>query len=103
MTMPPDTAKLSRETQRADPRLPSAQDAAQTFFTVKQYSEAQPAFSLAALRNLIFKAQKRYTSKGTIGGNGLLEAGAIIRVGRKVLIDAERFAEWVRRQNEGRT
>ncbi len=44
---------------------------------------------------MIFKAEERYTAKGKLPGNGLLEAGAIIRVGRKVLIDEARFFAWV--------
>ncbi|MGH6827072.1 hypothetical protein [Methyloceanibacter sp.] len=71
----------------------------QTLYTVEQFARAQPAFTAAALRNLIFKAQKRRTTKGTIRGNGLLEIGAVVRVGRKVLLDADRFFAWVRQQN----
>lgn len=44
---------------------------------------------------MIFKAEERYTAKGRLPGNGLLEAGAIIRVGRKVLIDEARFFDWI--------
>lgn len=68
----------------------------QTLFTVEQFAAAQPAFTPAALRNLIFKAETRHSTKGEIPGNGLIEAGAVIRVGRKVLIDEDRFFEWVR-------
>ena len=71
----------------------------QTLFTVEQFATAQPAFTAAALRNLIFKAGARQSTKGEILGNGLIECGAIVRVGRKVLIDEHRFFEWVRRQN----
>jgi hypothetical protein len=71
--------------------------------TPKQFSTKYPAWSEAALRNLIFKAQTRQSSKGEIFGNGLLEAGAILRIGRKVLIDEERFFDWVRNQSKERT
>lgn len=71
----------------------------QTLYTVEQFASAQPAFSAAALRNLIFKAEPRQSSRGEIPGNGLIECGAIIRVGRKVLIDETRFFDWVRSQN----
>jgi len=67
--------------------------------TVSQFPNAHPAFTPAALRNLIFKAEQRHSSKGAIPGNGLIEAGAIVRIGRKVLIDEDRFFEWVRQQN----
>lgn len=67
----------------------------QTLYTVEQFSVAEPAHSPAALRNLIFKAEPRHSSRGEIPGNGLIECGAIIRRGRKVLIHRERFLEWV--------
>ncbi len=70
--------------------------------TVRQFSRAFPAFSEAATRNLIFKAKSRHSSSGAIPGNGLIEAGAIVRIGRKVLIDEDRFFDWVRQQNGGR-
>lgn len=67
-------------------------------FTVGQFAKRNAAFSEAALRNLIFKADSRHSTKGDIPGNGLIEAGAIIRIGRKVLIDEARFFEWVESQ-----
>ncbi len=51
--------------------------------TVAQLAEELPAFDQAALRRLIFFARH----------NGLLPA--IVRVGRRVLIDRERFAAWL--------
>lgn len=62
--------------------------------TIRQLSERFPAFSEPALRNLIFCAKPRLSTKGQIPGNGLDRA--IIRVGRKVLIDAEEFQAWLR-------
>ena len=73
----------------------------QTLFTVDQFANAQQIFTSPALRNLIFKAEARKTWKGEIPGNGLIECGAIMRVGRKVLIDGEKFLNWVRQQNNG--
>ncbi len=67
----------------------------QTFYTVEQFSEEENAFSPAALRNLIFKAEPRQSSKGAIPGNGLIECGAIVRVGRKVMIHRARFLDWI--------
>ena len=58
--------------------------------SIKQFSEANPAYTESALRNLTFKAEPRQSTVGTIPGNGLIEAGAILRVGRKVLIDPPR-------------
>ena len=67
-------------------------------FTVRQFAERNPAFSQAAIRNLVFKADPGHSSKGDIPGNDLIEAGAIIRIGRKVLIDEACFFEWVESQ-----
>lgn len=68
---------------------------ARPVFTVKQFSGRNPAWSEPALRNLIFKADTRHSSRGEIPGNGLIEAGAIVRIGRKVLIDEDAFFAWV--------
>jgi hypothetical protein len=64
--------------------------------TVAQASNTYPAFSQAALRDLIFKSEDRFNSRGDrIPGNGLGEAGAIVRIGRKVLIDLDAFDAWI--------
>ena len=68
----------------------------QTLFTVEQFAEIQPAFTQSSLRNLIHGAEARKSTQGVIQGNGLLECGAIVRVGRKVLIDAEKFLHWAK-------
>ena len=56
-----------------------------TLSTVKQFSEHHPAFPVGGLRHRIFHAES----------NGLAESGAIIRNGRRVLIDEERFFDWL--------
>lgn len=61
--------------------------------TVRQFSEKNPAFPQGSIRNLIFGAKSRKTSKGTIPGNGL--DVALVRIGKKVLIDDARFFEWI--------
>lgn len=71
------------------------QDNGSKYLSVRQFSIRNPAFTELSLRNLIFKANKRQSSKGVIAGNGLLEAGAILRLGRKVLINEERFFNWI--------
>jgi len=68
--------------------------------TVNQFSEAHPAFPPAALRGLIFKANPRITHDGPQPGNGLIEAGAIIRIGRRVLIDEDKFFAWIEQQQD---
>lgn len=50
----------------------------------------------AAIRANIFKSADRFNSRGEkIQGNGLAAAGAIVRRGRKVLIDIDRYGQWL--------
>jgi hypothetical protein len=64
--------------------------------TVEQFSKRYPAWSPAALRSLILNSRDRLSSRGErVSGNGLEEAGAIIRLGRRVLISEGRFFAWV--------
>lgn len=68
-------------------------------FTVGQFSERRPAWTQAALRNLILNSADRVSSRGDrIPGNGLQESGAIVRVGRRVLIDEGAFFQWLAQQ-----
>lgn len=54
----------------------------------------------SAMRQHVHNSQHRYNSRGElISGNGLLEAGVIIRVGRRVLINLDKFDEWLLNQN----
>ena len=56
-----------------------------TLVTISQFSKQNPAFPEGGLRWQIFNEDT----------NGLREAGAIIRIGRKVLIDTNRYFQWV--------
>jgi hypothetical protein len=67
--------------------------------TVRQFAEKHPAFQQGSLRNLIFLAENRNTSKGKIAGNGL--DIALVRIGRKLLIDEAKFFNWVEAQQGG--
>jgi len=67
--------------------------------TVRQFAEKHPAFQQGSLRNLIFLAETRNTSKGRIAGNGL--DAALVRIGRKVLIDEAKFFNWIDAQQGG--
>ncbi len=50
------------------------------------------------LRHQLFNSKSRVDSRGgVIPGNGLEEAGAIIRIGRKLLIDLDRYDSWLDR------
>lgn len=68
--------------------------------TVRQLSDRHPAFPQGSLRNLIFLAGNRKTSQGIIRGNGL--ELALVRIGRKLLIDEAKFFEWIDQQQEGK-
>lgn len=91
------TSETAAAIKAAYPEIPRP-----VYLTVEQFSQRNPAFTPAALRNLIFKADERQSTKGTIPGNGLIEAGAIVRIGRKVLIVESRFFDWVESQQERR-
>jgi len=49
-----------------------------------------------SVRMDVFKAEDRLNSRGEkIAGNGLAAHGAIVRRGRKVLIDVRRYGNWL--------
>jgi hypothetical protein len=73
--------------------LPTAKSLSDSWLTIKLLAEAEPAFTEPAIRNHVFNAASRYTSKGTIPGNGL--APHIRRIGSKVLINHAGFLSWV--------
>lgn len=54
--------------------------------TVKQFCNKYPAFTEGGIRDRIFHADS----------NGLKKSGAILRNGRRVLIDEEKFFQWLR-------
>jgi hypothetical protein len=62
-----------------------------TLFSVPQFSAKHPGFKTGGLRALIFNEHS----------NGLAKSGAIVRIGRKVLIDETKFFAWVESQNGG--
>lgn len=70
-----------------------------SWLTIKLLSQIEPAFTPASLRNLVFLAEPRKTSKGEIKGNGL--APHIRRIGAKVLINHAGFLAWIDEQNGG--
>lgn len=80
---------------------PFVQSQARILYTVRQFSDKYPAFSQGSLRNLIFLASERHTSNGKIPGNGL--DVALVRIGRKLLIDSAKFFAWIDAQQGGRT
>ena len=66
-----------------------------SLLTVSQFCLRFPCWTESALRNVIFNAAPRHTSRGEIPGNGLAAFGAILRSGRKILIDEHRFFAWL--------
>jgi hypothetical protein len=70
-----------------------------TLLTVRQFVDKHQAFTQGAIRNLTFLAKSRHTSKGKIKGNGL--DIAMVRLGRKLLIDEAKFFEWIDAQQGG--
>lgn len=83
-------------TQAIKTASPVVHQQARALSTVRQFSEKFPAFSQGSLRNLIFLASHRNTSKGKIPSNGL--EIALVRIGRKLLIDEAKFFEWIENQ-----
>lgn len=57
--------------------------------TVNQFVENNPAFTHGGIRHLLFNKQF----------NGLEDSGAILRVGRKILINEGKFFAWLESQN----
>jgi hypothetical protein len=68
---------------------------ARVLLTVSQFCTKNPCWTESALRNVIFHATPRHSSKGKIPGNGLIEFGALLRFGRKILLDEHRFFAWL--------
>lgn len=64
-----------------------------SWLTTKLLAQAEPAFTEPAIRNYVFNAADRKSSKGKIPGNGL--APHIRRVGSKVLINHGGFLSWI--------
>lgn len=71
---------------------------APTLYTIKQFVRKHQAFNEGGLRYLVWLSKPRRTSKGLLPGNGL--DIAIVRVGRKVLIDEGKFFVWLNAQNQ---
>ncbi len=62
----------------------------QIYSTIAQFCALNPAFKPGGVRGLI--------SNETT--NGLKESGAIVRIGRKILIDNAKWFAWVEAQNQ---
>jgi hypothetical protein len=81
------------------------ESAPRDLLSVAQFSEKFPAFSQAAIRNLILNSADRLNSRGErVAGNGLAESGAVLRLGRKILLSESRVFAWIlaQQRNGGR-
>lgn len=56
-----------------------------TLLTVKQFNQKHPAFPIGGLRHQIFHQEQ----------NGMRRAQVIVRNGRRVLINEDKFFEWL--------
>lgn len=86
------------QTQTAQPaQIPAHLQPRNRLATVRQTAEAYCGlFTEQGIRDLIFKAEDRFNFRGDrIKGNGLAEHGAIVRLGRRVLIDLDGFESWL--------
>jgi hypothetical protein len=73
-------------------------------FTIEKFANKYCNFlTKSSLTNQLFKAQTRHSSKGEITGNGMLDFGVIIRIGRKVLINEDAYFRWLDAQQESRS
>lgn len=58
--------------------------------SIKNFTKDNPSFTEGGMRSLIFNEET----------NGLKDSGAILRIGRKILIDEPKFYNWIKAQNE---
>jgi hypothetical protein len=73
------------------------------YLTIKQAAKRYSNIfeTEGVLRNLIWKSADRMYSLGTIKGNGLTPA--IIRIGRRVVLDEVKLIEWIESHRAGQT
>ncbi len=60
-----------------------------TLLTLKQFNQKHPAFPVGGLRHHIFNESR----------NGMKEAGVIVRNGRRILINEDKFFAWLELRN----
>ena len=61
-----------------------------SYLTVQQFTAKHTAFNTGGLRSLIFNEHQ----------NGLAKSGAIVRIGRRVLVREDLFFSWVESQTK---
>jgi len=68
-----------------------------SLLTVEQFAIKHPLWSQGALRNIVFLSEDRPNAKKPSKANGLKPC--LVRIGRKLLIDEDKFFDWVASQN----
>ena len=63
-----------------------------TLYTVAKFSQRHSFITEGGLRFQIFNAKE----------NGLAASGAIVRIGRRVLIDEKRYLDWIESLQDNR-
>ena len=70
--------------------------------TIRQLSQIEgysAVFTEQRLRALLVAARPRLRARGgTLPANGLIEAGAVVRVGQRIYFDLDCFEKWLRDQ-----
>jgi len=70
-------------------------------FTLSKFAGKHSSFTtLSALTNQVFKAYSRQSTKGEITGNGMLDFGVIVRIGRRILINEANYFLWLESMQE---
>lgn len=71
--------------------------------TIRQLSQMKrysAVFTEQRLRALLVSARPRLSARGGyLPANGLYEAGAVVRVGRRIYFDTSSFEAWVQSKN----
>lgn len=85
----------------SEPNTTMASQPLRHYLTIKQAHRKYNGIweTEGALRNTIHKAADRHSSIGVIKGNGL--GNAILRIGRKVVLDEEKLVEWIQSHQTG--
>lgn len=94
--------KMHTQTQQAALGSGGAFPPPRHLLTLTKFAARHSSFlTLSSITNQVFKAQPRHSSKGEIAGNGMLDFGVIVRVGRTVLIDEDAYFRWIDSQQDG--
>jgi hypothetical protein len=74
-----------------EPQLDKIELTALTYMTVNQFCKTFPAMKIGGVRAAIFNAET----------NDLAKSGAVVRMGRKILIKPSIWFNWIESKNGG--